>query len=108
MPWEVRAPQHNCSGFMVAAGNVRINCGYAVWPESVLLFAVISVGGGEFIPWRRFWAPHASAVDAAEGLAGDAEHYLIETLGMALREDEDLNLDDYLEHLHLRITNGLN
>lgn len=108
MSWEERPPEHSCWGFLVAAGNVRITTGYAVWREAVLLHASIAVGSNEYTGWRRFWAPHDSALDAAESLCGDAEHYLTGTLGMTLREDEDQNFDDFLEHLHLRITNGFN
>lgn len=108
MPWEERPPDHACWGFLAAAGNVTVYVGYAVWKEAVLLHASIRIAMGDYQPWRRFWAPHESALEAAENLCGECEDYLCGTLGMTLRDAEDANFDDFLEHLHLRITNGFN
>lgn len=105
-PWETREPTHMASGFKVSGGMLTIHAAYAVYPEGVLLLAYLESPQGT-IPWRRLWAPKETAVAAAEDLAGVAEHYLVEGLGITPRPLEDLDLDDFVEHLSLRLNNAL-
>ena len=89
-------------GFTVAAGSLVVRLGYKMQPSGVLLFAYTQIGDASPQPWRQFLAPPESAVEAAMSLAADAEDYAIST-GCALRPNEDLDLDDFIEHLRLSV-----
>ena len=105
-PWEGREPTHVASGFKVSGGMLAIHAAYAIYPEAVLLVSYLESPSGKS-PWRRVWAPRGSAVEVAESLAGAAEHYLTADLGLTARPIEDLDLDDFIEHLSLRLNNAL-
>lgn len=105
--WEKDPPLHAATGFLLVGGNVTVNLGYMLYPQGVLLLAFTKIGGQEPTLWRRHWAPKETAVDAAESLAGDAEEYIFGTLGLAPRPIEDLDLDDFIQHLHMRLNNEL-
>lgn len=105
-PWEEQEPAHAASGFKVSGAMLTIHVAYAVFPQAVLLVSYLETPQG-VSPWRRVWAPKASAVEAAENLAGAAEQYLTADLGITPRPVEDLDLDDFIEHLSLRLTNAL-
>lgn len=105
-PWEARQPQHFVFGFKQAVGNVEVALGYAVWPEAIKLFAFLKFGAVEPTIWRQHWTSYGSALDAAENLTAEAEAYL-ETFNMPFRPAEDLDYDDYLEHLSARINKEL-
>lgn len=105
-PCEKDPPQHLCQGFTLHGGAVDINLAYAVYPLGVVLIATVKVGDLARTIWRRFWTTRESALEAAESLAGDAEEYMFETLGLAPRPVEDLDLDDFLHHLDMCLNNG--
>lgn len=90
-------------GFTVAAGNLVIRLGYKVQNAGVLLFAYTQIGDATPQVWRQFMAPPESAIEAAMALAADAEDYALST-GHPLRPNEDLDLDDFIEHLSLNVT----
>jgi len=105
--WEKAQPRHSAGGFRLVGGNMTIMLGYAVYDEGVLLHAVTKVGDQAPDLWRRFWASHDVAVASAEEMVDDAEHYMFNTLGLRPRPIEDLDLDDFIEHLQARLEGGL-
>lgn len=105
--WEGKEPEHSAGGFLLVGGNVIVSLGYAVYPQGVLLLATTKIGAQEPLLWRRHWSSKMAAVEAAENLAGDAEAYICETLGLIPRPVEDLDLDDFIQHLSMRLNNEL-
>lgn len=102
-PWEGQEKLAPVYGFRLVGGNVTISLTYAVVGSAVMLVAATKIGDQETPIWRHFWSPKSSAVAAAEDLAASAEEYLFETLRLAPRPDEDLDFDDFVEHLRLRL-----
>lgn len=90
--------------FKGAAGFVEVHLFYWVHARGVLLAAVIHPPGSPRVMWRRHWVSHIEAVRAAANLASEAEDYLRQiTKGQPMREVEDLDWDDYVDHLMTRI-----
>ena len=105
-PWENQKPTHHVAGFRISAGNVVLTLGYATFlGGQITLFALSSVAGSPATLWREFWTSIESAISEAEQLCADAEEYA-ETIGF-IRPVEDLDLEDFIQHLTLRIQNGL-
>lgn len=103
LPWEGREPLYNVRGFTAKATNLHINLGYAVYEGgSVLLYALETIGGGAPTQWRLLWTTKERALDMAESLCADVEEYL-DSMRMPWRPVEDLDMDDYIEHLRTRI-----
>lgn len=100
-------PESAVYGFTLAAGNLVIRLGHVVKPNYVALFATTQIADAEPMMWRQFTCPRSSAVEAAERLAGDAEEYATATRGL-IRPTEDLDFDDFVEHLALTISGELN
>jgi hypothetical protein len=107
-PWELVPPAHYATGFTICGGTLTLTFSYAIYPKAVLLMVASKVGDQATTIWRRIWAPKEEAVESATQLVGDAEEYLIDTLGLMVRPVEDLDLGDYLEHLKLNLANKLN
>jgi hypothetical protein len=111
-PWDSEGsgidPMYVCGGFKLVAGNVVISFTYVVYWEAVLLGVHIQIGSGPPEMWRKVWAPWGNAVRTAETLVEDAEDYLMGDLKLRPRSVEDLNTDDFLEHLSLRLQSRLN
>jgi len=105
--WEKVPPKHASGGFRLVGGNVTIMLGYAVYDEGVLLHAITKIGDQNPDLWRRYWTSHDVAVASAEELVEDAEYYLFNVLGLRPRPVEDLDLDDFIEHLQARLDGGL-
>lgn len=105
--WEREPPLHTAAGFLIVGGNVTVNLGYWTYPNAILLLAFTKIGQQEPQLWRRHWTSMEAAVEAAENLAADAEEYITETLGLMPRAVEDLDLDDFVQHVHMRINNEL-
>lgn len=106
IPWDSQQPTHRVSGFRICGGNVAITLGYAIFEGGqIAMFALSSVGGSPPTVWRDFWTSIESALSEAEQLCADAEEYA-ETIG-CIRPTEDLDLDDFIHHLTMRIKNGL-
>jgi hypothetical protein len=99
-------PIHSCSGFCLVGGNVRVGFGYGIYTMGVLLVVTTRIGLADSTVWRRVWAPKDQALDTAETLVGDAEEYLVDTLGCAPRLEEDLGVDDFLHHLDMCLGHG--
>lgn len=106
-PWESKPPLHTAVGFLISGGAVTVNLGYQVYPGAIRLMAFIRIGGMEPQLWRQHWTSKMAAVEAAENLAADAEEYITETLGLTPRQVEDLDLDDFVQHVHMRVHNEL-
>lgn len=105
-PWELKEPLHAAAGFTMSCGNLKLFFAYALYAEGVLLLCYEKIGDAGATPWRRHWTSIEAAVDAAENLVGDAEEY-VETLGGHTRPVEDLDVDDFIQHLHMRLNNEL-
>lgn len=104
--WQRQEPLHTCMGFILNGGTVSINCGYSIYPGAVLLMAFVKIADTETKCWRYFWTSTEAAVSEAEKLVDDAYEYLCGALGCRPREEENLNLDDFMHHLDMRINNG--
>ena len=91
----------------MTAGNLVIRLGHKVQGTTVTLFATTQIADNAPMMWRQFETPRHSAVGAAEMLADDAMEYA-ESTGGVIRTSEDLDLDDFLHHLHLTIQGELN
>ena len=99
-PWESDEPAHNVHGFTAAAGPLKINLGFAIYANGmVLLYATESLSGAPHKVWRRLWTTVDVADDVAEHLCYDVQEYL-EPLVLQ-RPAEDLDMEDFLECLHL-------
>jgi hypothetical protein len=107
-PWETKPPLNVAAGFNLTGGNVTVSIAYAEYPSAIMFLVHTKIANQEPVLWRRFWSPKMSAVEAAENLTCEAEDYLLETLGLRPRETEDLDFDDFIEHLRLRVNNEFN
>jgi len=105
LPWLSRPPQFDCDGFLSTRGLIVINAGYADYGGPVLLYAVEHIGTTKRL-WRSFWTTRDNAAIQAEILVGDIEEYL-ETIPATPRTSENLNLDDFIQHITERYQNGL-
>ncbi len=103
--WERGEPRAAAHGFRIAGGNVVVSLAYAIYDEGILLVAFTQIGAQPPQLWLRRWASHIAALEAAEDLAGRAEEYITETLGLKPRAVEDLDLDDFIQHLDMRLHN---
>lgn len=83
-------------------GNIEVDLGYAIYPEAIMLFSLLKMGAPPYQQWRQHWTSYEAALDAAESLAAEAEAYL-ESFNAPFRPAEDLDYDDFLEHLSTRI-----
>lgn len=93
-------------GFTLAAGSLVIRLGYRLDGNIVTLFATTQIGPQEPQMWRQFTAPRESAVEAAQELVTEARRYADATKGV-VRPSEDLDLVDFVIHLHLTLTGEL-
>lgn len=106
--WDGQAPLSSCYGFKASASNLKLWFGYSIFAQGVVsLWCLEQIGGMHPQPWRQIWTGFESAVDVAEDLCADMEDYLDSVSTVYRRPSEDLDMDDFLHHLHLRVTNGL-
>jgi hypothetical protein len=92
--------------FKGAALFTEVYVTYFVHERGVLLIARIQQPNGEIRPWLRHWTSHIEAVRAAESLIGEAVAYLQQmTNGHAMRETENLDYDDFIDHITIRMNN---
>ena len=101
-PWELTKPLHQAHGFRLSGVGLAISLSYLDYGHSYMLVAFIEVAGQPLNLWRKVTSPKASAVEAAEDLAAAAEEY-IRDLRLVVRPVEDLDYDDFLEHIRLRV-----
>lgn len=96
-----------CMGFRAVAGGVEITAGYQMGPSGpVRLLMMEQVVSGSPRLWRDVLTSRDSAVQAAEALCRDAHAYL-SRFPFPLRPYEDFDLDDFVEHLRIKIANEL-
>lgn len=86
---------------------MEINLGYLDYGPQVCLVALIKVIGQPNVIWRSHWVPGDSAVEAARNLAADARGYIRE-LKLIVRPVEDLDYNDYVEHIRCRVEGRFN
>jgi len=97
--FEGHEPTGIATGFCQQAGPLKITLGYATYShEGLMLFAVENWGANPSQPWRRFWVPRETAVAAAQELCDDAAQYL-NMVTTHWRPTEDLDFDDFVEHI---------
>ena len=98
-------PLHQPVMFVQSGGAVDVHLSYLLFQEAVLLSAFVTMPG--YPPgriWRQHWTSYEGSVSAAEDLADDALEYLQDSLGHKnLRPAEDLDYDDFVEHLRARL-----
>jgi hypothetical protein len=93
--------------FKHQAYALRITLGYMTFPHSgLMLFAMEQWGDRPPVLWRKFWVTNKGAVRAANRLAIDACEYL-NTVSKNWRPAEDLNFDDFIEHIRLHVEGGM-
>lgn len=92
--------------FKGAAGFLEVHVAYFVHEGGVLLTAVIVPPQAPPRQWLRHWSSHIEAARSAENLVAEAEAYLRQmTHGMPMRETEDLDYQDFIDHLRTRMCN---
>ena len=106
-PWEAREPDFNAYGFMAVRGTVQIYLGYAVFGNAVLLYCNERIADNQTRQWLRFWTTRESAIEQAEGMCSDVEDYLMSYGHMPARPIEDLDMDDFINHLKARLNDEL-
>lgn len=94
-------------GFRMASATVAVSPYYEIFGNRVVLGAWIYVAGAPPAQWRRFETPRESAIDQAIELCLDIEEYLVDGLNQVPRPVEDLDLDDFIDHLEMRLTNAM-
>jgi len=95
------------AGFCQQAAYLKISLCYGVMPDSsIVLFAMEQLGTGPPQPWRKFLVPRHAAVSAARALCSDAAQYL-DMVSDRWRPSEDLDFDDFIEHLRLQVEGGM-
>lgn len=103
--WETHKPQHDTYGFRCVAGLLEVSAGYADFGGPVLLYVIENISGTKRV-WRRVWTTRGSAAEQAEVLVGDIEDYL-GSIAAVQRPVEDLDLDDFIQHIFERYNHGL-
>ncbi len=100
-------PTSMVTGFTQQAFALKIVLGYMTLPdESLMLFAYEQWTGKEPVMWRKFLVPQHSALKSAESLCDDASRYL-DMVSTKWRPSEDLDFDDFMEHLRLHVEGGM-
>ena len=100
-------PVNITAGFCQQASLLKITLGYATYKHSAIrLFAMEQIGPHPPQVWRTFWVSRESALDAADGLCADASQYL-DMASPKWRPSEDLDFDDFREHLKAFLENSM-
>lgn len=95
------------TGFCQQAAYLKITLGYAAKSTGpISLFAVEQHGAGPHQPWRKFQVSREAALRAAEELCADAAQYL-DMVSHKWRPSEDLDFDDFQEHLKAYLENSM-
>lgn len=90
--------------FKAAAGFLEVHLTYWLHEKGVLFASLIVPPQAPSRVWLRHWSSHIEAVRSAENLCGESVDYLRRmTGGMPLRETEDLDYDDFMNHLATRM-----
>lgn len=105
--WLKDGPLHEVTGFSAVRGSVQIFLGYTISRSGpVQLHAIEKMGDLAPRIWLNRWTTRESAVRDAEDMVGRVEQYL-DQINAPSRPEENLGLDDFIEHLSLRLSNGL-
>ena len=100
--WENEAPVGHTLCFKLTAGTLKFELGYVMYKAGVLLLCTEKIGEQSATLWRRHWVSKEAAVRSAENLITETGDY-IDMLGLRERPYEDLDVDDFLEHLRLNV-----
>ena len=98
--------QHFAGGFRIAAGHLKLIFGYGIRHNGTITIVVLEVLAGVTSVWREVHTTRDAAVECAESLCADAQEY-IDNCQFPQRPYEDLDLDDFIEHLHMRLNHEL-
>lgn len=90
-------------GFREARGTIEVIVGYAVFADAVQIAAFLKVGPQPPVEWLNRWTSHIEALRAAESMCGEAMDCLDSYKNVPRRPVEDLDFDDFLEHLETRL-----
>lgn len=91
--------------FRMAAAALTAVAFYRVVGATVEMGLTLVPTVGNPSPWRSFTCPLDSAVSQAEEMCDEAAHYLLDVLDLDIRDVEDLDFDDFIHHLSLRVSN---
>lgn len=101
-------PETVVSGFTQQALALKIDMGYMTFSwGGLMLFAMEQWADRSPVVWRKLWVTRSSALGQARQLCADASRYL-DTVSTRWRPVEDLDFDDFIEHLRLHIEGGMN
>lgn len=104
LPWDQQIPVTTCFGFCSKTHNIKLMVGYSIYANGMYrLYAYEQIGGQALQLWRTFLVSPEAAVESAETLCDECEDYL-DTFSLMRRPDEDLNFDDYIQHIELQVT----
>jgi hypothetical protein len=106
LPWESEPPIANVFGFKSAVGPITVSLGYAMYPGAVLLYSHLTTPPSPPQLWRYHWTSKEEALRMAESLCAESDEYL-SRFNWPRREVEDLDFEDFLEHLSARLNNEL-
>ncbi len=106
-PEHTDKPDAEVYGFRISSATVQVWLGYRVYGNRVELFAATQVAGTPPVNWRNFTTTRQQALREAEILCDDAEAYLVVGLNQTLKPVEDLDFDDFLNHLELSLKNAM-
>jgi hypothetical protein len=96
-----------CLGFRAVCGAVELTAAYEAGPAGpVRLLLIEQFSGSAPRLWRNVLVSRGAAVKAAEDLCRDAHAYL-SRFPFPTRPSEDLDLDDFVEHLRIKLANEL-
>ena len=94
-------------GFTYNVGvGATFSLGYAVQGNVVSLLTTIQAGG-QSQPWLWCDAPRSAALDQAAQMVAEVKRYAAR-ISPLVRNTEALSLDDFQEHLRLRLEGGFN
>lgn len=102
-------PAPLCGGFRLCAGGFfTIYFGHQKTPGGMRLLCGYTAGQHGSTVWRDFDVPLERAAEAAEELVCDAFEFIEELRLSAIRPNEDLGVDDFIEHVRLTAEGMLN
>jgi hypothetical protein len=94
------------AGFVYNVGaTASFYPGYMMVDGGVRLFTHLQVGGNPMQPWLIFDVPRSQAVVQARDMVENIKRYARE-MSPLVRPVEGLSLDDFVEHLRLRLKGG--
>ena len=95
------------TGFSQKAFGLQVVLGYMTYGHAgLVLFATERMADKEPTVWRRYWVTEENAVREAQKLARDAATYL-DMVSPRWRPAEDLDFDDFIEHIRLHVEGGM-